>query len=283
VVTIDPSSASVSHNGGTQQFTATTDCNGDVTSSAVYTWEISVKCATGSSIDSTGLYTAGTATANCTETVQVTDTVHSGSATADVTVLTCDPEVSISPSISSIVVGETQTFTASTDCSSATPVYSWTAAGGTLDTASGSSVVYTATTAGSGSVTATDTANGSASGTVSFTVEPDVTMEVAPATLLRSRWIPLPVIMVITGDGTSFAGGIFEPTPSIVDYSPAPAVLALPPLVWGAESIWQMIFVNPSWLAGAEAETVTVTVTTGSEVVVDTVTIEMLPFILDAQ
>jgi hypothetical protein len=67
-----------------------------------------------------------------------------------------------------------------------------------------------------------------------------------------------------------------------VTFAPAASVLPLIPLILDAQTIWELIFVMPSWLAGgAESETLTVTVTTGSEVVDDDVAIEILPFLLD--
>jgi len=294
VVTIDPSSASVKA-AETVDFSATTDCNGDVTASAIYTWAISSgggtagtgSGCTGSSIDADGLYTAGTPASgtSCVDTVVVTDTAH-GSATdsADVTVSTCTDTVTVSPSSQTIEFGQTQQFTASTDCggTSVSETYTWsvsgTCSGSNIDSSSG---LYTAPSSGTSDCSDTVTATGATSGeqdTATVTVETGVSMEVTPATLLRSRWIPLPVMMVITGDGTSFEAFV-----STVTWSPVASVIALPPLIWGAESIWQTIFVSPSWLAGAEAETLTVTVTTGSEMVTDTVAIDMLPFILDEQ
>jgi len=52
----------------------------------------------------------------------------------------------------------------------------------------------------------------------------------------------------------------------------------------GPTTIWQLILVNPAWLVGYEqTETVTVTVTTGTESVSGTFAIDLLPFILDEQ
>lgn len=102
-------------------------------------------------------------------------------------------------------------------------------------------------------------------------------IQVSPDPMHRSRWILLPEFMSITGEGTSFSES------SSVIFSPDSAVLALlPPSVESTEQISQIIFVMPSWLTGIwdVNETVTVTVTTGSDVVSDTFEIEMLPLIL---
>ena len=86
----------------------------------------------------------------------------------------------------------------------------------------------------------------------------------------------LPTLMVLQSDTASF-----NILTSRVAYTPARAVVPTPRVVLGAHSIWQLIFVNPSWLAGAQDDTLTVTVTTGTEEVSGTAAIEMLPFGLD--
>jgi len=277
-ITIDLKSAIVSPDQ-TTQFTATTDCNGDVTSSAVYSWEISVQGCTGSTIEGNGVYTAGS-TASCTDTVKVTDTAH-GNASATATVMVCTPTVSITPSSATVKVGETQSFTASTTCdgSAVAGSYTWEVAGGTADTTSGAIIVFTAgTTTGDYEITATDSVvDATTTTTATVTVEPLASITVSPDTMLRSRWFLLPVFMTIVGDDTNFAA--FS---SVVTFAPAASVLPLIPLILDAQTIWELIFVMPSWLAGgAESETLTVTVTTGSEVVDDDVAIEILPFLLD--
>jgi hypothetical protein len=95
---------------------------------------------------------------------------------------------------------------------------------------------------------------------------------VSPDTIVRSRWISLPAILAIQGNGTNFAQGSSKPA-----YSPDRAVIALPPLVLNAELIWQTVLVSPAWLAGAGNQTVTCTVDGGS----DDFDINLLPFILD--
>ena len=287
-VTVDPAAPDQLLAGETQQFSATTACDStDVTAEAIYTWEISVQgCtgstgSTGSSIDSNGLYTAPSAlTANCTDTIKVTDTAHENvSATVDQEVLGCTPEVAITPTSATLDFGETKDFSAETTCGGATltGAYTWEVAGGTADTNSGDTIQYTAgTTAGTYTITVTDTANGDITDSVSVTIESPMSMVVSPAEMLRSHLVPLPVFMTIVGTDTTFGAT------SVVSFAPATSVWPLFPLILDVESIWELIFIVPSWLAsGAEDETLTVTVTTGADVVSDTAQIKALPFILD--
>jgi hypothetical protein len=281
-VTVDPATPDDLLAGETQQFSATTACDSDdKTAEAIYTWEISVQGCTGSSIDSNGLYTAPSAlTANCTDTIKVTDTAHENvSATVDQEVLGCTPEVAITPASATLESGDTQDFSAATTCGGATitGAYTWAVAGGTADTTSGDTIQYTAgTTAGTYTITVTDTANGDITDSATVTIGQIMTMIVAPDPMLRSHWFLLPVFMTIVGTDTNFGAT------STVTFAPVASVLPLFPLILDAENIWQLIFIMPSWLAGgAEDETLTVTVTTGTEVVPDTVEIDILPFLLD--
>gem|GEM_PF-4055695 len=283
-VTVDPAAPDQLLAGETQQFSATTACDStDVTAEAIYTWEISVQGCTGSSIDSNGLYTApATLTANCTDTIKVTDTAHENvSATVDQEVLGCTPEVAITPAGPvTLNPGDTQDFSAATTCGgeTITGAYTWEVEeGGTADTTSGDTIQYTAgTTADTYTITVTDTANGDITDTVSVTIEPAMSMVVSPDEMLRSHLVPLPVFMTILGTDTTFGAT------SVVSFAPATSVWPLFPLILDAENIWQLIFIVPSWLAsGAEDETLTVTVTTGADVVSDTAQIKALPFILD--
>lgn len=84
----------------------------------------------------------------------------------------------------------------------------------------------------------------------------------------------LPAFIAITGEGTSFSQGT-----SRVSYSPKNALLPLPALVLGPEFIWQMVLVNPPWLAGFPEDPQTVTATVDGTL--DDFEIELLPFILD--
>ncbi|MCK5186304.1 MAG: hypothetical protein KAR43_04160, partial [Deltaproteobacteria bacterium] len=96
----------------------------------------------------------------------------------------------------------------------------------------------------------------------------------SPNPMMRSRWVMLPTWVVISGEDTSFSQ-----LTSRVSYSPSTALLPMPALVLGPEIIWQLVFVNPSWLAGFpdDPQTVTATVDGGSY----DFEIQLLPFILD--
>jgi hypothetical protein len=233
-----------------------------------YTWSAADTAGT---IDSSGLYTAGST--DGTDTVTATGDTTGESTTAAVTVITCTAVVTISPESATVQVGATQQFSATTDCDgSVTGSYTWAVTGGgSIDTDG----LYTAgSAAGTDTITVTDTANQSATDTATVTVT-ETSISVTPSSVWRSRWVPLPALMFIEGTGTSFA--FLSTTPV---YTPAAAVIALPAIVWGPESMWQLILVNPAWLAGIADETPqTVTVTVGTDT--DTITVELLPFILD--
>ena len=64
-------------------------------------------------------------------------------------------------------------------------------------------------------------------------------------------------------------------------FQPSLMVFSFPPLVLGELYIWDIILVMPSWLAGAEDQIVTVTVTTEDEVVSGDFEIKLLPLILE--
>ena len=214
-------------------------------------------------------------------------------ATSSFTVASCEPSVTISPATADPEPGETQEFSASTSCDGSSPAgtYSWDimtqgCTGSTID----SNGLYTAPATISGTscndtVRVTDTANGNVTATASVTVGITTTttttttpeLTVSPDTVRRSRWVVLPTMMVLQSDTANFT--ILQ---SKVTYSPANAVIKMPRLVLGPHSIWQLVLVNPPWLAGgATDDTLTVTVTTGTEEVSGTTAIEMLPLGLD--
>lgn len=284
-ITITPSSI-VATPGVTVQFSASTVCNGDSVD-GTYSWEIMEMGSTGrtgSTINNKGLYTAGSTVG--TDTVKVTDNINGdASATARVVVKSCAPSVSISPSSASVKYTETQQFNAITICNGdALPAtYSWEvsgSAGGKIDAIDSSSALYTAgSTVGTDTVEVTDTTNGNISATAQIVIESSLSIVVSPDSMLRSRWIILPYLMTIEGTDTNF---VISSTK--VSFTPAGSILGTPPLILDAESILQLTFVNSSlFLAWTEDETVTVTVTTGTEVATDAVAIEMLPFPLDEQ
>jgi hypothetical protein len=79
--------------------------------------------------------------------------------------------------------------------------------------------------------------------------------------LMRSRWLMLPALMFISGEGTDFA--LFTSNPA---YDPISAVFPLPALILGPELMVQPIAVNPAWLAGTTEEIQKVTVTVDGEI-----------------
>jgi hypothetical protein len=264
-VTISPAGATVCPLE-TETFTAATDCDG-TSVTETYTWSTTDTAGT---VDG-GVYTAGSAAGSYTVTATGDTTGESAAATVTVT----EGEVTISPSTATVAGGGgTQQFSATTSCS-VTETYTYTIStnnsGGTIVAG-----LYTAgNTLGTDTVTATgDTTGDTDDATVTVTgVEKSIS--VTPSAVWRSRWVPLPSLMFIEGTSTSFAFLSTNPV-----YTPAGAVIALPAMVWSATSMWQLILVNPAWLSGITDETPqTVTVTVDG--VSDTITVELLPFILD--
>jgi hypothetical protein len=276
VVTVSPASADILI-GETKQFNATTECDGIGITPDSYTWQVSGTA--GGSIDSAGLYTAG-GTAG-TDTIKAVDGINKTEGTAKVVVRTCMPQVAISPgSPAPVDIGDTVQFSATTSCNgdTLTGSYSWQVDSVIGSVVDATGLYTTGDAAGTDTVTVTDTANDNVSDSATVVVENPMT--VSPDLMLRSRWILLPALMSIKGEGTSFA--IFK---SRVTFEPRNSVLPMPPLVLNAERIWQLVFVMPSWLTGIwnESETVMVTVTTESEVTSDTFEIRMLPFLLEGK
>jgi hypothetical protein len=113
------------------------------------------------------------------------------------------------------------------------------------------------------------------SSTTTTTLPP---VDITPDILWKSRWVPLPVLLVIAGNETSF-----EYFKTQLSFEPPEAVFPCFPVIWDNFYIWNLIWVMPGWLAGMEDETVTLTVTTDGEVVEDSFEIKLLPFILDQQ
>jgi len=280
IVTIEPPIATVLIEQ-TKEFTASTECDGEP-KTGDYTWEIIDQGCTGTSIDpETGVYTAGS-TGDCTDTIKVTDTVNrNASATATVNVSECEPVVTVTCESSEVGFGLTTQCSATTTCDDTdiTETYTWSV---TSDV--GSSIdengLYTAgNEVGTDTVTATGEDTGVA-GTAEIDVASPVSIEVTPASVPRSRWVALPALMNIKGTDTSFDNT------TTVEYESALAagsVIKLPRLVFPAtQRILQIIIVMPTLLTRInEDETITVTVTTGTEEVEGTFEIKMLPFILD--
>ncbi|MBW1853621.1 MAG: hypothetical protein JRJ00_02910 [Deltaproteobacteria bacterium] len=110
--------------------------------------------------------------------------------------------------------------------------------------------------------------------TTTTTTAPSI--DILQDSMWKSRWISLPYLMVIIGNNTHFK--CFN---SRLSFEPPLMLFPCFPIVWDEIHIWNFIWVMPGWLAGLEDQTVTVTVTTGDEVVSDDFTISLLPFILD--
>ena len=139
----------------------------------------------------------------------------------------------------------------------------------------------TTTTAGPSSTTTTTTDSTTTTtgpSTTTTTVSGDASIEVISDNIWKSRWVALPKLLVIEGSGTSF-----QPFRTTVAYDPRDAVFKLFPIVLGDNYIWNLILVMPGWFAGPGDQTVTVTVTTGSEVVEDTFLIKELAFPLEQE
>ena len=105
-------------------------------------------------------------------------------------------------------------------------------------------------------------------------LKPEVSIDIWPNSLWKSRWIPLPYLMIIKGEGTHFK--FFKTT---LEYNPPGVVFPFWPLVLSELYIWDIVLVMPGWLAGKEDQTATITVTTEEEVVESDFTINLLPFI----
>ena len=137
----------------------------------------------------------------------------------------------------------------------------------------------TTTTGPSTTTTTTDsTTTTTGPSTTTTTVSGDASIEVISDNIWKSRWVALPKLLVIEGSGTSF-----QPFRTTVAYDPRDAVFKLFPIVLGDNYIWNLILVMPGWFAGPGDQTVTVTVTTGSEVVEDTFLIKELAFPLEQE
>jgi len=323
-LTISPSSQTVS-SGKTIQFSV--DKSAECNLAESYSWKVSSTI--GSSISSSGLYTAGSNNTpnDITETVTVTDSNNCVTATATLTVkgvivitttipftptttvppvtttipsdtttttplltttttITPGCELTISPEAASVNPGETVTLEVSStgDCDS--PDYEWSLSSDTDSSIipQGTTCIYTAGINDSSEpltdiITLTDMTNGEISVSANITILPTgllPSMTVSPGNMLRSRLLPIPVLMLIEGTNTHF-----DKKSSVISFEPVTSAFSLPPLVLNETTIRSLILVLPSWFATAEDNTVTVVVSTGTEVVSDTFEIEMLPSLLD--
>ncbi|HLJ48142.1 MAG TPA: hypothetical protein VKU01_19140 [Bryobacteraceae bacterium] len=164
-VAVSPTSASLQP-GQTKQFSATVTG----TSNTAVTWT-----ATGGTISTSGLFTAGSTAGSFTVTAtSVADPTKSGS--ASVTITAAPVSVTVSPTSASLQPGQTKQFSATVTGTSNTAV-TWTATGGTVSTTG----LYTAgQNTGSFSVTATSVADATKSGSAAIQINPQTTTTLPP-------------------------------------------------------------------------------------------------------
>ena len=98
---------------------------------------------------------------------------------------------------------------------------------------------------------------------------PLATILLTPQTHYQSRWLPLPLFIAIAGSGTHFNRS------SSITFIPSDPLVAIP-LIKDEETIFLVGFVMPSLLAPYNS--VNVMVTTGSEEIYATITLELLSF-----
>ena len=221
-----------------------------------------------------------TTTPSTTTTPPLTTTT---TPTTTTTTMIC--EVSISPPSASVNPGESVTFEVTLTGICNSPHYEWSLSSDTDSSieSQGSTCIYTAGLNESSEpltdiITLTDTANGDATTSATITVAPNelqASMRVSPDSIMRSNLLLRISLMHIEGINTHFNMS------SSINFYPANAVFPLGKLVINNTNIYSLILVLPSWLTGAENENVTVTVTTGEEVVSDTFDVELLPSLLD--
>jgi hypothetical protein len=144
----------------------------------------------------------------------------------------------------------------------------------TTSTAGPSSTTTTGPSSTTTTAVSTTTTTGPSSTTT--TVSVDASIEVISDNIWKSRWVALPKLLVIEGNQTSF-----QPFKTTVAYDPRDAIFKLFPLIMGNDYIWNIVLIMPGWFAGGGDHEVTVTVTTGDEIVSDDFLIQELPFMLD--
>lgn len=235
-----------------------------------YTWEIDPASTIGSTINGNGdngLFTAGdnNTDSDIEETIKVTDNAHE-SKTVEAIITIVEKEetggciVTISPLAASVYPDDNLILDAITVGNCDTPLYQWS-----LDSDTNSTIkfddVQCEYTAGENYyadlltdvIKVNDTVNESIA-------EAEITIvgegiRISPDTVWKC-WIPLSYLLVIeSGDKLQFNWG------TTVGYKPSEAVFSLITLRWDESYIWDFILVMPSWLAGEEDETITVTVT----------------------
>jgi len=278
-VTVTPMSVTVS-SGATLRFSAQTTLGGEAVA-GTYDWQISPASTIGSSIDGTGLFTAGATITDRVETVVVTDTANGNvQATATVTVKRSEEprkcEVLVTPLAATVAPGETLILMASSAGECEEPQYEWSLTPGTGSSieSEGAACTYTAGIPDGAetlldTITVTDTVN-------DVVADAEITISaggvslriVGESTLWKSPLVPLPYLLVLQGNGTNFTWFktrlSFNPNRAIVS-------LFLFPLVFPDDQyIWDLILVLPSIVAGAGDQPVTVVVTTDNETVTGT-------------
>jgi hypothetical protein len=134
----------------------------------------------------------------------------------------------------------------------------------------------TTTTGPSTTTTTTDSTTTTGPSSTTTTVSGDASIEVMSDNFWKSRWVALPSLVVIKGNETSF-----QPFKTTVAYDPRDAIFKLFPIILGNDYIWNIVLIMPGWFAGTGDQEVTVTVTTGDEIVSDDFLIQELPFILE--
>ena len=189
-VTVSPASVTLQP-GEQQAFTAT------VTGAAntAVTWT-----ATGGTISTGGVYTAGSASGNFTVTATSTaDTTKS--AIALVTIQPASVTVTVSPASATLEPGQTQPFTATVTGSSNTGV-TWTATGGTI---SNSGLFTAGAAAGSTfTVTATSVADSTKAATAHVTIQPaPVTVTISPSSATVQPGHTQPFTATVTGSSNT--------------------------------------------------------------------------------
>jgi len=288
-VIISPDSVTV-RSFETAQFEAQTICDGDVVEGTLQ-WEVTNTI--GSSIDVTGLYTAGdnNTGSGVIDTIQVTDTDYGVSDTAEVTVRPQAPppicDITLTPSISTIDSGKTVTFTAAIEGEGCLdPDFSWG-----IDSdpevnsqiaPSGATCLYTSGNNETGmlledTITVSDSSN-EISTDITIGVLYGRILNVFPKTLLGSRWLPLFKTLFIIGEDTAFASGAY-PT-----FTPDDSIILCVKL-WGKDNLMILMLLlsaNPG--EGLVDLAVTTTNGEGQTVVFpmeDAFDINLLPLMLD--
>ena len=99
-------------------------------------------------------------------------------------------------------------------------------------------------------------------------------IEIVPDTILQSRWIPLPMVLHIIGDGIHFD---FY---NSVTFSPAGAVLVFSSLAVDSENIYVIGILMPQLMTGL-LDVFDISVVTEENEAYGSIRVELLPFILD--